>query len=206
MIYDALVKASFLVPVPAASFGGSIGFDLNPDFGNGHMPRKAGMPGEGHDFAIRCRVTQAFTVNAGTPIAQVHAVLSTAGNPNTSPPALVSAGDFVVIGSNVGPCQLDGADLLPGFQAADLTINSEFYIKCNPWTEVMGRAISGAVEGPDLRYLGVIINIPNYSAAANSFSAGILQCNVVLASDASQQAVSGSGRRPVHFPSGVLNK
>ncbi len=204
MIKDALVQATLVATTAGAAFGGSIGLDLNPDFGNGHSPRKAGMPGAGADFAIKCRVSQAFAVGNGAPILQVYAVLSTAGDPGI--PGLVISGNYVAVGCQCAPMQLDGSNLVPGFIATELTLNTEFYIKCNPWTFSMARGIPGSLDGEERRFLGLILNTINHTAGANEFSAGIINGNIVLASDLSQQAAVGSGRGPIHFPSGVVNK
>jgi hypothetical protein len=139
------------------------------------------LAGQGEDWMFRIDVGQAFTVAAGEPVAQFHAVLST----NATDVAL---GDPIVIGSVMPALFNVGTLLVNGFIAAQLTVGKRFFLRVNPWTAGMGRGFGGGtIIGKDRRYLGVLVSNPMGDAGElNKFGAGAIAVRMVKSSDVIQ--------------------
>ena len=147
---------------------------LNPDFGLGVQLgnvnlRKAPMPNL-QEFGLHFRVTTAFAINAGLPLAEFHAALS-------------DGTDEVNIGSNAPAITLVvGARIQWGFLAAQLTLNAQFFVRFAPWSAIMGRTSAGAaLLGRDLNRLYAHVALPASDVA--TFSAGTVEARVVKMGD-----------------------
>lgn len=189
MIQEGTITSIFanLPPGQGVALSGSTGHDLNPDFGNGQNPRKAHMPGQSDgDLALRVDVTANFTEVIDTPavqpLLQFHAVLSTTGA------TVITGNDFVVVGSNVGPFDIQAGASVLGYNAAELTVGKSFFIRVNPWVATQGRSILSAGGADllvqDLRYFGVVLYVPQAAGGSESyFSTGITQAYFVKNSE-----------------------
>jgi hypothetical protein len=192
MIHEGLLSHQ-MAPATGAGDGtaiqgeallGSFGVDLNPDFGLGDQPqsgptsptellRKSPILGMEGDILIRVDVTEDFVAVVGTPAddpaLQFHAVLSA----TQSTSVIFTGTDFVCIGSNVGPFNIEAVDgrTLNGYLAADLTVGKSFFIRLNPWVEGMGRGLTlDPHDARDLRYLGLVTLVTTGAGdGANSY-------------------------------------
>jgi len=174
----------------------TFGIDLNPDFGTGASARQSPIPGAGgEEIMFRVSVTTAFAVGAGEPGAQFHAVLSDLGDGV----AVHTGASVISIGVQSARVFLNTADVWSGYQAADLPVNTHFFIRFNPWTSGMGRNFADAVViGKNLRYLGVAITVPNYDGGTHAFSAGSISAVLVKSSDVLQNPEDFA------FPAGMV--
>lgn len=188
MIQDSLTyiaSGAGLAAIPPLAtnyFGASFGLDLNPDYGVGAQPRRSPLPGMGQELLFRVDINSAFT-GTGDPVAQFHIALSTSGEG-----VAISAGTMIIIGSNIGPTYFDLTKFWNGFRASQLTAGTHFFIRTNPWTANMGRdAVDAVVEGKTLRYLGLLITMPNYLAVAGpSWTGGLATAHLVTQGDIMQ--------------------
>lgn len=185
MIQDNTQNISTVPPGSGLYITGSFGLDLNPDFGNGQSARKAPLPGQGEDWMLRVDVGLDFVNGVGgnnTPIAQIHAGLSDLGDGVS----ITNSTKFIIVGSAIPSTHTVGGRTMQGFVAAQLVIGNRFFIRVNPWTAPLGRdAVGGTVIGKDLRYLGVIITVPN-EADGDFFSGGGIVARLVKSSDVLQ--------------------
>lgn len=197
-IQDDLIYPGGSGNIPPAQnlpYIGGLGYDLNADFGNGQNARKALQPGQTGEMVMRVDIDATFTIGTGAPIAQFHAVLSETG----SPTVLSGLNDFVIIGSSLGPMNTSGNFSHAGYVAADLVAGESFFIRLNPWTNAMSRCLANAdINVQDLRYLGLMISVPNAEAAASPFfDGGLATMSLVLTSDISWDPAD------FQYPSGV---
>ena len=188
MIGDEHIQLIALFPASGLYSNGTFGIDLNPDFGSGPSAvtaeqRRGTLPGMGDDMLFRVRVASAFAIGAGEPVAQFHAVLSEVGDG-----VAVSGGSNVISIGVAASSRVNVSSVTySGMAVADLTLNSQFFIRFNPWTAGMGRdAVGGTVIGKNLRYLGVNIVVPNYLGGTHAFSAGLIDVVLVKSSDVMQ--------------------
>lgn len=173
-----------LAAAPASTLfvGSSFGYDLNPDFGTGQNARKAPLVGQGEDWMLRLDVVDAFSAAAGTPIIQFHAVLSTVGAG-----VVVHTGDTAVIGSLMPSTHVVSGRTMLGFHVAQLPAGAHFFMRLNPWTARMGRNVAGTtIIGKDLRYLGVLITVPNFDQGGNPAANGSIAARILKSSEISQ--------------------
>lgn len=178
MYSEGLLAAQFGIDVvlngltQGVGVAGSFGYDLNEDFGSGQSPRKVHHPGQSGELLIRVDVTTDFVVGSATPTAphiQFHAVMS------ETQVFLTSGNDWTVVGSNVGPPDLNvGGQTVNGYLASDLTVGQSFFVRVNPWNTLMGRSILSATQDldvRDLRYFGLVLSVPE--AQGNVGGAGL---------------------------------
>lgn len=170
-------------PTPGTFATSGNGWDLNPDFGQGHNPRKAPLPGQGKDVVFHVQVSAGFVIGNGTPIAQIHVALSNTGAIGAS--LLHTGSDFLVIGTLAPSEHTVGGRTHMGLAAAQLTVGTDFFMRVNPWAAAMGRNRAGStVIGKDLRYMGLAVTVPNFDVGSNTgFSAGTLFAKIVDESD-----------------------
>ncbi len=183
MIQDTSLALTASAPGTGVHVTSTNGLDLNPDFGSGPNARRSPLPGLGSGVLIRVDVTTAFAISAGEPVAQFHAVLSNLGDG-----VAVHTGASVISIGVQAPSLVDiSGTTFSGMAVADLTLNSHFFIRLNPWTAGMGRNFADAVVvGQDLRYLGVMIAMPNYlegGTGTHFFSAGAISAHLVKDGD-----------------------
>lgn len=148
---------------------GSLGYDLNPDFGAGPNARRSPLIGMGEEFLVRVDITQTFNQEGlGQPVLQFHVVLS-----DTQSPSVVALNQIVIGSAMPGSVAVaQTPDIQVGFHLDQLVAGNQFFIRCNPWTAPLGRnAAGGTVIGKDLRYLGLICVMPNYHVA-DTFASG----------------------------------
>lgn len=200
MIQEGLLLAQ-LAPTPlqvqGQALAGSNGVDLNPDHGLGEQPpsgpgrppallRKAQMPGQTGELMIRVDVTTDFVEVVGTPADQptmaFHAAMS-----STAGSITLASNEFVIIGSNVGPPELElvGGRTAFGYLASDLTVGTSIFIRLDPWSAVMGRGVGGSsLPAEDLRFIGLVQQVTTAAGGTESyFSAGQVIGRFVLQSD-----------------------
>lgn len=202
MLLDAENQVGFgwssgIMTVPggaATPLIGSLGYDLNPDFGagatgtglvarSGHPLRKSPFTGLGENVMVHVRVRTPFVANAGFPLVQFHAVLSTNQ-------VVTTTDTFIFVGSSLGPYNIIATRQHQGYLASDLPADAQFFIRLNPLTARMNRKTTGAAFDPrDFRYLGLVMQFPNWDVGGGTyFSAGAVDGLLVRSGDVSQDA------------------
>ena len=195
MIQEHQPNAGFGVSAPATGVhqAGSIGYDLNPSFGQGAQAQRSPLLNQsGEELVMRVTVTVAFVADLGAggeaPVAQFHVVLS-----DTTAGSVINTANYVSIGCSCAPVSATAAGRLHfGYLAEDLTVGKHFFIRMNPWTREMGQAAQAvpgahtAINGYDLRYVGLVIQNESHSVASCFFSAGTVVGNFVKNSDIMQ--------------------
>jgi len=185
-------EAVMVAPGSGISVVGSLGYDLNTDFGTGHQARKASTPGLGEGLMVHVEVVTSFVENSGFPVAQFHAVLS-----NNILPAL----NPISIGCSAATRHLIGARHHWGYRVGELVQGNQFFISLNPWTTPMGKDLTYTdIDQKDLRYLGLCITQPNFDVAGTFYTAGAIRGRLVKQGDIFQNPAE------FHMPSGTAAK
>lgn len=167
---------TILVATPPGSGNAYLGtaatIDLNPDYGTGQQARRAPVQGFSSGFALMIEVLTSFAAGSGSPVLQIHAAVS--GSSST-----LGSTNVAIVGSSAAPQQSVGGRFAWGYLASQLTAGTRFFIRLNPWTASMGHDIvSSSIDGKILRYLGLVLYVPNYDTGAY-FSAGSVTGRIV---------------------------
>lgn len=189
-----LAQFGVAAPGQGISLAGSIGYDMNEDFGAGAQPsagpalpteleRTVQYPGQTGELMMRCDVFTPFVAALGTPLLQLHVVVSVQGTST-----ILSGNQYVSIGANTGPYDLQGAVTYNGFKAEELTAGTSIYVRMNPWSTNMGRSIlSGSsfnLTAQEFRFIGLVLVVPMAIGGSDDyFSAGSMIGKFVTQSD-----------------------